>query len=83
MSLRYHGRRLCFRRLRGGGRLPGDGLHHRRAVGLREAFFRQYPVGDRDHKGEAIKGEKYIEFYVDKAALQQLVIDAFYILVTG
>ena len=30
-------------------------------------------------EGEAVKGEKYIEFYVDEQALQQLVLDWFYI----
>lgn len=29
-------------------------------------------------EGEAVGGEKYMEFYVDEAALQQLVIDLFY-----
>ncbi len=30
-------------------------------------------------EGEAVKGEKYVEFYIDEAALQQLVIDTFYV----
>ena len=29
-------------------------------------------------EGEAVKGEKYIEYYVDEEALQQLVLDTFY-----
>ena len=29
--------------------------------------------------GEAVKGEKYMEFYVDEAALQQQVIDLFFV----
>jgi hypothetical protein len=33
--------------------------------------------------GEAIKGEKYMEFYVDENALQQLVVDLFYVPVDG
>ena len=30
-------------------------------------------------EGEAVQGEKYMEFYVDEEALQQLVVDTFYV----
>ncbi|MGM9614334.1 MAG: hypothetical protein ACI3W7_02225, partial [Oscillospiraceae bacterium] len=30
-------------------------------------------------EGEAVLGDTYMEFYVDEAALQQLVIDWFYV----
>ena len=32
--------------------------------------------------GEAVKGEKFMEFYVDESVLQKLVIDTFYVDVT-
>lgn len=41
--------------------------------------FSGYTLADiRTTDGEAIKGDKYIEFYVDEAALQELVLDTFY-----
>ena len=42
--------------------------------------FSDYSLdGIRTTEGEAVKGDEYIEFYVDETALQELVIETFYV----